>query len=105
MYAIVNTGGKQYKVSAGDILTVEKIDGNVGDTIYLEDVLMIGSGDMNHFGTPRLANAKVAAEIIGQTKNKKVIIYKSKRRKGYQKKTGHRQPVTRIKIKEVQFGV
>jgi large subunit ribosomal protein L21 len=102
MYAIVKTGGKQYKVSAGDILTVEKIDGNVGDTIFLEDVLMVSSGDKPDIGTPQLANAKVAAEIIGQTKNKKVIIYKSKRRKGYQKKTGHRQPVTRLKIKEVQ---
>lgn len=102
-YAIVKTGGKQYKVSAGDILTVEKIEGKIGDTVFLENVLMISDGDKNEIGTPKLANAKVAAEIISQTKNKKVIVYKSKRRKGYQKKTGHRQPVTRLKIKEVQF--
>jgi large subunit ribosomal protein L21 len=102
MYAIVKTGGKQYKVSAGDILTVEKIEGNVGDTVFLEDVLMISSGEKADIGTPQIANAKVAAEIISQTKNKKVIIFKSKRRKGYQKKTGHRQQVTRLKIKEVQ---
>ena len=98
MYAIVKTGGKQYKVSAGDTLTVEKIDGNVGDTVFLEDVLMISSGEKADIGTPQLANAKVAAEIISQTKNKKIIIFKSKRRKGYQKLNGHRQSLTQIVI-------
>jgi len=103
MYAIVKTGGKQYKVSAGDVLAVEKLAGSIGDTIVLEDILMVNNEGAIDVGRPTLAQAKVTAEIISQTKAKKNIIFKSKRRKGYQKKTGHRQPVTRIKIKEIQF--
>lgn len=103
MYAIVKTGGKQYKVSAGDVLAVEKLNGSIGETVVLEDILMINQEGTVAVGQPVLAQAKVTAEIISQTKAKKTIIFKSKRRKGYQKKTGHRQPVTRIKIKEIQI--
>jgi large subunit ribosomal protein L21 len=103
MYAIVKTGGKQYKVAAGDVLTVEKLAGSTGDTVVLEEILMVNSEGTVDVGHPTLAQAKVTAEIISQTKAKKNIIFKSKRRKGYQKKTGHRQPITRIKIKEIQF--
>ena len=103
MYAIVKTGGKQYKVSAGDVLAVEKLAGNTGDTVVLEDILMVNREGTVAVGQPTLSQAKVTAEIISQTKAKKNIIFKSKRRKGYQKKTGHRQPVTRIKIKEIQI--
>ena len=103
MYAIVKTGGKQYKVSAGDVLAVEKLAGSTGDTVVLEDILMINQEGTVAVGQPTIAQAKVTAEIISQTKAKKNIIFKSKRRKGYQKKTGHRQPVTRIKIKEIQI--
>jgi len=101
MYAIVKTGGKQYKVSAGDVVTVEKLAGSIGDTVVLEDILMINSEGTVDIGQPTLTQAKITAEIISQAKAKKNIIFKSKRRKGYQKKTGHRQPITRIKIKEI----
>ncbi len=103
MYAIVKTGGKQYKVSPGDILSVEKIKGSIGDTIVFEEVLLLNDDQKTEVGRPLLGNAKVTGEIIKQDKLAKTIIYKSRRRKGYQKKTGHRQPVTRLKIKEIQF--
>jgi large subunit ribosomal protein L21 len=103
MYAIVRTGGKQYKVSPGDILSVEKLEGNIGDSIVLEDVLMVHDENKTEVGHPLVNTAKVSGEIISHGKKAKAIIFKSRRRKHFQKKTGHRQPVTRIKIKEIQF--
>ena len=100
-YAVIKTGGKQYRVSKGDVVKVEKICGNPGDPIELSDVLMVGSNDGVKVGSPVLENAKVLAEIIGNGKAKKVIAFKKKRRKGFRKKIGHRQEFTSIKIKEI----
>jgi large subunit ribosomal protein L21 len=101
MYAVIKTGGKQYKVSAGDLLKVEKLDGTVGDTIELNEVLMVG-GEEVKIGTPLLPNAKVSAQIVEQGKDKKILVFKSKRRKNTRKKYGHRQPLTRLKITNIE---
>jgi large subunit ribosomal protein L21 len=97
MYAVIKTGGKQYKVSEGDLLKVEKLIGEVGDTIELNEVLMVG-GEEVKIGTPLLPSAKVTARIMEQAKDKKIRVFRSKRRKGYRKTYGHRQPITRLKI-------
>ena len=101
MYAVIKTGGKQYKVSAGDLLKVEKLDGAVGDTIELNEVLMVG-GEEVKIGTPLLPEAKVKATIVEQGKDKKILVFRSKRRKTYRKKNGHRQPLTRLKITDIE---
>ena len=101
MYAIVRTGGKQYQVACGDQLRVEKLYGNVGDSIDLNDVLMVVTGDDVKVGQPVLENAKVTAKIAEQGKSKKVIIFKKKRRKGYRLRNGHRQSYTALKIEEI----
>jgi len=101
MYAIVRTGGKQYQVTSGDQLRVEKLDGNVGDTVELKDVLLIAGDGTVTIGQPLVENAKVIATIAEQGKAKKVIIFKKKRRKGYRLKNGHRQSYTALKIQEI----
>jgi large subunit ribosomal protein L21 len=101
MYAIVRTGGKQYQVACGDQLRVEKLDGNVGDNIDLNDVLMIVSEGDVEIGQPVLENAKVVAKIAEQGKAKKIIVFKKKRRKGYRLRNGHRQSYTALKIEEI----
>ena len=101
MYAVIKTGGKQYKVSAGDLLKVEKLDGAVGDTIELNEVLMVG-GEEVKIGTPLLPGAKVTARIVEQDKDKKILVFKSRRRKNYRKMNGHRQPLTRLKITAIE---
>jgi large subunit ribosomal protein L21 len=101
MYAIVRTGGKQYQVACGDQVRVEKLEGNVGDSIDLVDVLMVSDGDDIKIGQPVLENAKVTAKIAEQGRDKKIIIFKKKRRKGYRLKKGHRQSYTALKIEEI----
>ena len=102
MYAIVKAGGKQYKVSNGDIITVDKIDGDFGKDVLFEDVLMVVEDNSKiEVGRPILTDAKVSGEITKQTKGNKIIVFKFKRRKGYRKKTGHRQLLTEVKIKEI----
>jgi large subunit ribosomal protein L21 len=101
MYAVMKSGGKQYKVSEGDLLTVEKIEGNKGDTVSFEEVLMVSSEGDVKVGTPLVNGAKVIGEIMTQSKDSKITVFKMKRRKGYSKKTGHRQNVTALKIKEI----
>ena len=101
MYAVIKTGGKQYKVSAGDLLKVEKLDGAVGETIELNEVLMVG-GEEVKIGTPLLPGAKVKAQIVEQGKDKKILVFRSKRRKNFRKKNGHRQPITRLKITAIE---
>ncbi len=101
MYAVIKTGGKQYKVSEGDLLKVEKVEGAVGDSIELDEVLMVG-GEEVKVGTPLLPGAKVKAQIVEQGKDKKVLVFHSKRRKGFRKKYGHRQPITRLKITGIE---
>jgi len=101
MYAVIKTGGKQYKVSEGDLVKVEKLEGAVGDTIELSEVLMVG-GEEVAIGTPLLPGAKVKAQIVEQGKDKKVLVFRSKRRKGFRKTYGHRQTITRLKITGIE---
>ena len=101
MYAVIKTGGKQYKVSEGDLLKVEKIDGAVGETVEIDQVLMVGGVEVK-LGTPLVPGAKVKAQIVAQEKDKKILVFKSKRRKGYRKKFGHRQPITRLKVAAIE---
>jgi large subunit ribosomal protein L21 len=100
MYAVIKTGSKQYKVSEGDVLAVEKIKGNAGDEIVF-DVLMVSDEKNVKVGTPLVEGAKVIGQIVGEKKGSKVIVYKMKRRKGYHKKTGHRQKLTSMKITKI----
>ena len=100
MYAIIETGGKQYKVSEGDILEVEKLPGTAGAEVTFDQVLMIG-GEKPKIGQPIVEGASVTSEILGQVKGRKLIVYKYKRRKGYQKKQGHRQQLTKLKINKI----
>ena len=98
MYAIIATGGKQYKVSEGDIIKVEKLDINPGENCELTDVIFLSSGEKNFFGTPNLENVSITTNVIRHGKNKKVRIYKDKTKKGFHKKKEHRQPFTELKI-------
>ncbi len=101
MYAIIRTGGKQYQVAAGDTLRVEKLQGDVGDTVELADVLLVADGDDVKVGRPVVDGAKVVAKIAEQGKAKKVLVFKKKRRKGYKVKRGHRQQYTALTIEEI----
>ena len=100
MYAVVKTGGKQYKVSAGDILKIEKLEGSVGDTVELNEVLMVG-GEKVAIGTPLLPSVSVTGKIVEQGKDKKILVFKHKRRKNSRKLNGHRQPRTVLKIEKI----
>lgn len=102
MFAVIKTGGKQYRVTEGDTLRVEKISGDAGSKVEFSEVLSVGSGDEIKVGTPMLKGAKVVAEILEQGKAKKVLIFKKRRRKGYTKKQGHRQLFTSVKIQEIK---
>jgi len=101
VYAIVRTGGKQYKISPGDTIRVEKIAGQAGSTVELQDVLLFAEGDKVLVGKPLLSQVKVVGEILGQRRSKKILVFKMKRRKGYSKMQGHRQSYTTLKIKEI----
>lgn len=103
MYAIIRTGGKQYQVSAGERLRVEKLVGEIGDTVELDDVLLVADGEDVKVGQPVLDGAKVTAQIVDQGKDKKIVVFKKKRRKGYKLKKGHRQPFTALEIKEISL--
>ncbi len=104
MYAVVRTGGKQIRVSPGDIVNVEKLPVAPGDTVELSDVLLVSSEEGTTVGTPNVPDAKVVCEAIREGKGKKIVIYKYKRRKNFRKKTGHRQPYTTLSIKEIRVG-
>ncbi len=97
-YAVVETGGKQYRVSKGSILEVELLDGEAGAKVTLPRVLAISDGTELKVGTPEISGASVAAEIVSQFRGPKVVSFKKKRRKGFHKKIGHRQELTRIKV-------
>lgn len=101
MYAIIRTGGKQYQVAPGERLRVEKLAGEVGDTVELGDVLLLADGDSVKVGQPVVEGAKIVARIVEQDKNKKVLVFKKKRRKGYRLRQGHRQPFTGLEVKEI----
>jgi large subunit ribosomal protein L21 len=102
-YAVIRTGGKQYQVSTGTLLRVEKIDGNVGDSIELADVLAVFDGDNIMIGQPTVEGASVSAKIVEQGKAKKVVVFKKKRRKGYRVKRGHRQLYTALEVGDISL--
>ena len=101
MYAVIQTGGKQYRVAEGDTIRVEKLDGEVGSKVEFADVLMLG-GEKVEVGKPHVSGAKVTAEIVAQDLAKKVIVFKMKRRKGYRNRRGHRQPYTELRIESLK---
>ena len=100
MFAVIRTGGKQYRVAPNDIIEVEKIAGKPGEIIELSEVLLLG-GDGPKTGSPTIAGALVAAEVVEQTRGDKVIVFKKKRRKNYRRKKGHRQELTALRITEI----
>ena len=101
MYAIIETGSKQYKVSEGDVIKVEKLDINAGEDFVLANVLFLSKDGQNFFGAPNLKNVNVNANVVCHGKEKKVIVYKFKSKKGFHKKKGHRQPFTKLKITSI----
>ena len=101
-YAVIRTGGKQYRVSEGDLVKVEKLKGEVGEQVTLADVLFIGDSGTVKIGTPVVANARVVGEIVGQGKAKKIVVFKKKRRKSYSRQRGHRQQETTLKITGIE---
>ena len=101
MYAVITTGGKQYKVAPGDVVRVETLDAKKGDTVELKDVYMIADGDKVSVGKPRLESARVTAEVLGDGRGEKLLIFKHRRRKGFRRTNGHRQNYTAIKVKEI----
>ena len=101
MYAIIETGGKQYKVSEGDFVFVEKIDVEVGSDVTIDKVLVVANGDDVKVGAPYVEGATVTASAVKNGKEKKIIVYKYKPKKGYHKKQGHRQPYTKLEIKKI----
>jgi len=104
MYAIIETGGKQFKVSEGDVITVEKLDASVGENFVFDKVLAVVSDGGSAFGSPYVDGASVDASITANGKAKKVIIYKYKSKKGFHKKKGHRQPYTNAQIVRINAG-
>ncbi len=102
MYAVIKTGGKQYKVSPGDTIRVEKLPGEPGQEIELNEVLLVGDGEEVKIGQPLVEGAKVIATVLNQGRSRKIIVFKKKRRKNYKKKRGHRQFYTELQIKEIQ---
>jgi len=104
MYAVVKTGGKQYRVAKDDIIKIERLPGDAGDTITLGDVLMVGEGDDVTVGAPLVDGASVAGEILEQGRAKKVIVFKKRRRQNYRRKKGHRQHLTVLKVTDILTG-
>lgn len=104
MFAVIKTGGKQYKVTADDVLRIEKIEGAAGDAVIFDSVLMVNEGSNATIGTPIVDGASVAAEIIEQMRDKKVKVFKKKRRQNYRRTAGHRQELTVVQINEILVG-
>ena len=102
MHAIIVTGGKQYKVTEGDVLYVEKLPNEAGDTVTFDQVLAVIDGDKATFGQPTVSGASVQANVVKNGKGKKVIVFKYKPKKNYKRKQGHRQPYTKIEITKVK---
>jgi large subunit ribosomal protein L21 len=102
MYAVVRTGGRQFRVAQGESVRVEKLPGEVGDTIELAEVLLVGSDGEPRIGSPVLAGAKVVGTIVAQGKAAKLTMFKMKRRKGYRRKYGHRQLYTEIRVDRIE---
>ena len=102
MYAVIQTGGKQYRVANGDVITVEKLEGEAGSTLLIEPVLMVNDGKApSTIGAPIVEGASVAAEVVEQTRGDKIIVFKKKRRQGYRRTMGHRQELTVLRVLDV----
>ncbi|PQA88740.1 50S ribosomal protein L21 [Hyphococcus luteus] len=104
MYAVVKTGGKQYRVSKDDIVKVERLPGEAGDVVTLDEVLMVGDGGDVTVGAPKVDGASVAAEILEQKRDRKIIVFKKRRRQNYRRKAGHRQHLTVLKVTDILTG-
>jgi ribosomal protein L21 len=103
MQAVVRTGGKQYMIKPGDVINVEKLEGNAGDDVEFGEVLMVSDSEGKvEVGSPLVGNAKVKGKILGHKKGDKIIVFKFKRRKGYRRKNGHRQTYTRVEITGIE---
>lgn len=101
MYAVIKSGGRQYRVSQGEKLRVEKLNGNKGDKVSISEVLLVGEGADIKIGQPTVSGAKVEATIVAQDRGKKLIVFKFRRRKNYRRKQGHRQPYTELLIDSI----
>jgi large subunit ribosomal protein L21 len=101
MYAVIKTGGKQYRVEEGDVVAVERLDGDRGETVTFDEVLLVGTDDDTRVGAPVIDGASVAGTIVEQGRDKKIIVFKFRRRKNYKRKKGHRQHFTRVKIDQI----
>ena len=101
MYAIIETGGKQYKVQEGDVITVEKLGAEEGSNYTFDKVLFVANGEKASFGEPYVKDASVTASVLGDGKGKKIVVYKFKAKKNYHRKKGHRQPFTKLKIDSI----
>jgi len=104
MFAVIKTGGKQYKVAANDVIVIEKLDLNAGDAVTFDEVLMVGGDAGTQIGAPTVAGAAVSAEVVGQTRTAHSISFHKRRRKNSKRKRGHRQDLTRVKILEILTG-
>jgi len=104
MYAVIATGGKQYRVQKNDVIDIERVDGEKGKKVTFDEVLLIGEGAEIECGNPLVKSATVSAEIVEQFRGKKLTVFKMKRRKGYRKKHGHRQELTKVKIADISSG-
>ena len=102
MYAVIKTGGKQYPVAPGDEVKVEKLTGEVGDAIVFDKVLLTSDGENVNIGKPYLENTKVVGSIMRHDKNRKIVVFKYRKRKGYRKKQGHRQEFTQIRVDQIE---
>ncbi len=104
MYAVVKTGGKQYRVETGQTIRVEKLEGDPGKKVEIADVLLVADGENVAIGRPLVAGARVRAEIVKQGKERRLVIFNYRRRKRYRRKQGHRQPFTALKITAIEAG-
>ncbi len=102
MYAIIETGGKQYRVEEGQVINIEKLEAQVGDEVIFDKVLAVNTGDDLKVGTPLVKGAKATAKVLRQDKHKKIIVFKYKAKKNYRKKTGHRQSYTQVKVERIE---
>ena len=101
MYAVILTGGKQYRVQQGDVIFVEKIDSQADEAVTFDQVLLVGDGEATKIGAPTVAGAKVEGKVLAQVKGKKIVVYKYKAKKNERKKQGHRQPYTKVQIEKI----